>query len=332
MRVLICYLFLSLTAYYAMGKKQERILLIADASIAMADTLPSGQTKYQLAMQFINKLTDSMYTTNSDVAFGMRLFGHQDMLAAGNCKDSKLEVRYSQDNRTQTMLRLASLHPRGNTAAVYALQQARYDISDTLNYRYTIVFVSSGARYCSGMLCDAAETLKNVINGDTYILPLTTDAHSSDIYQCIGDNYAPIGNETEADRAVAVICRKYRRSRNLIQELSSLPAHVPQPTPAATKPVATKDITVTTPPPVPPTYLYINTVYAIENIKMKYRTSEAKPFADVNRKIQLPMRDKERIEPGIYRFHYTITINGKTQGRIKEFFIAPGRDNAITLD
>lgn len=336
MRVFFClliYCFYYHPGATARGARKERVLLIVDASISMMDTMQDGQTKYHHAVQLINKLTDSMYATNTDVAVAMRVFGHQSLLAGSNCKDSKLEVHYSNDNRTQIMLRLASLHPRGMNAAVYALEQAAFDLGDTLRYRNTTIFISSGGRYCDGGLCEAAERLKTNTNADSYVLTISADTHASDIYECVGNSYMPIANEALADRAVAIIYRKFARKKTAVAEWPFAPAPKLQATEQPIlKPAPVRDSIAVAPRAERPTYLYINTVYTIANIKVKHRLTEEKPFQDMDLKIALPMRDKERVEPGIYRIHYTISLDGKTQGRIKEFYIQAGRENAITLD
>lgn len=291
--IMRAFVFLLIFCFYchlgatARNARQERILLIVDASIAMVDTMPDGQTKYQHTVQLINKLMDSMYATDSDIAIAMRVFGHQSLLADNNCKDSKLEVHYSNDNRTQIMLRLASLHPRGMNAAAYALGQAAFDLGDTLRYRHTIIFISSGERYCGGGLCEAAERLKANTNADSYVLTISADGHASDVYQCVGNSYMPITGEALADHAVAIICRKFRRKKNAVAEWPSTPVRTQLPIEQPVLKPAPKDSIAVISPTERPTYLFINTVYTIANIKVKYRLTEEKPFQDISVSIAL---------------------------------------------
>src|SRR4051812_38873324 len=94
---------------------QSRVLILLDESSSMLQKWPNGKEKYKAAQDVILKLMDSVYAVNGQVEFSLRVFGHQHTFDEQNCLDTKNEVPFSKDNRTQMALRLDDIRPLGIT-------------------------------------------------------------------------------------------------------------------------------------------------------------------------------------------------------------------------
>src|ERR1035437_10332806 len=128
---------------------QSRVLILFDESSSMIQSWAGGKEKYKAGGDLIMKLMDSVYAVNKDVEFSLRVFGHQHSVEENNCYDTKNEVAFSKDNRTQMSLRLADIHPLGVTPIAFALEQAaKYDIVDVLHNVYSIVLITDGGESC----------------------------------------------------------------------------------------------------------------------------------------------------------------------------------------
>lgn len=137
----------------AQEEKEDRVLLLMDASGGMQLPWKFNGSKYAAASQTIAQLIDSIYAVNADVQFGLRVYGQLYAEKDANCKDSRLEVRFTKDNAAQTALRLLDLTPKGVAALPYALGQAvKGDITDT-QFRQSIIFITGNTYRCEGELC-----------------------------------------------------------------------------------------------------------------------------------------------------------------------------------
>lgn len=159
---ILCY---STTQAFAKAR-EKRVIIILDASTPMLTTWNGSMNKYDAASAFISKLQDSLYAIDEDVQFCLRLYGHLYPIDKQNCRDSRLEVYFSKDNRSQIKTRLSVMQPRGIASLGYALQQSvNYDIIDSTDY-YTAILITAADRYCEGNICSIADALRNKISGN----------------------------------------------------------------------------------------------------------------------------------------------------------------------
>ena len=80
---------------------QSRILILLDESSSMIQEWSGTKPKYKAADELIMRLMDSVYAVNNNVEFSLRVFGHQHTVGENDCYDTKNEVAFSRDNRSQ---------------------------------------------------------------------------------------------------------------------------------------------------------------------------------------------------------------------------------------
>lgn len=300
----------------AFGKtKQNRVIIILDGSASILSAWSTGITKYDAAATFISKLQDSLYGINEDVQFCLRLYGHMNPASMQNCRDSRLEVYFSKDNRSQIRTRLAALQPGGIASLGYALQQSTaYDILDSTDY-YTVVLITSGERYCEGNICSLAEGLRNKISGKSYIVNLSTSQTMTEGYSCIGKIFhIPDTNAMQA--AIDTISMPFRKSTVKTDTVY-----------AYSEPLVQRD-TISF---QMGSYLLLTSNYSAASIQLHAMTPDG--YKPINKTFSLPMRKKESMTNGRYRVYYIITGPDKKQyNRVKEFYIRKDMDNTVELD
>src|ERR1700748_3455923 len=71
--------------------KEQRLLIILDASAGMQQSWNGNQTRFNTAAHIITSLLDTIYYLNENVSFGLRSFGANFASNEHNCGDSKLE-------------------------------------------------------------------------------------------------------------------------------------------------------------------------------------------------------------------------------------------------
>ncbi len=190
---------------------QSRILILLDESSSMIQKWPSGKEKYKAADELIMRLMDSIYAINSQVEFSLRVFGHQYTVEQNNCYDTKNEVPFSKDNRTQMSLRLEDIHPLGVTPIAYALMQAaKYDLVDEDHNAYSIILLTDGGESCGGDICEVMKKLmKYKIYFKPYIVSLEDDPSLKVTYSCMGD-YLQVTKDADMPKAVSTIVTAFR--------------------------------------------------------------------------------------------------------------------------
>ncbi len=190
---------------------QSRILILLDESSSMLQTWPSGKPKYKAADELILRIMDSIYAVNNQVEFSLRVFGHQHTVAENNCYDTKNEVAFSKDNRTQMAYRLDDITPLGVTPIAYSLEQAaEHDLLDEQHNAYSIILLTDGGESCGGDLCDVMKKLlKSKVYFKPYIVSLENDATLKTTYSCMGD-YLHVTKDDDIPKAVGTIVEAFR--------------------------------------------------------------------------------------------------------------------------
>ena len=211
---------------------QSRILILLDESSSMIQKWPNGKEKYKAADELILRLMDSIYAINPDVEFSLRVFGHQYTVEQNNCYDTKNEVAFSKDNRTQMALRLDDIHPLGVTPISYALlQAAKYDLVDEEHNAYSIILFTDGGESCGGDICEVMKKLmKYKVYFKPYIVSLEDDPALKNTYSCMGD-FLQVTKDADMPRAVTTIVNAFRPAIKITKadykQLQTLAANVP---------------------------------------------------------------------------------------------------------
>ena len=198
--------------------KQPRLLILLDESSSMIQPWTKNKERYKAAEDIIISLFDSIYSVNQSVEFGLRAFGEQYNVKDNNCYDTKREVNFSGNNRTQLQLRLEDLHPLGTTPIAYSLQQAaENDLTEDNKYFYNLVLITDGGESCGGDLCAIAKMLmERKIHFKPYVISMVDDLKLKMEYDCLG-NYLQVTNESDIPKAVGTIMEQYRPMLNILK-------------------------------------------------------------------------------------------------------------------
>ena len=208
--LVIIYLF---STYFAYSQDQNngvqsRVLILLDESSSMIRKWQDGTPKHKAAGKLILELMDSVYKINPQIEFSLRAFGEQSEVKDNNCYDTKNEVPFSRENKTQMSLRLDDLRPLGITPIAYSLKQAgENDLLDEAHNAYSLVLITDGGESCNGDICGVMHDLmKSKIFFKPYIVGLEEDPTLDGIYACMG-NYLKTTKTTEITTTVSTIVR-----------------------------------------------------------------------------------------------------------------------------
>jgi len=170
-----------------------------------------GKEKYKAADEIILRLMDSIYAVNNSVEFSLRVFGHQHTVEEHDCYDTKNEVSFSKDNRTQMAFRLADLRPLGVTPIAFALKEAaENDLVDEAHNAYSIILITDGGESCGGDICEVVRTLlAKKVYFKPYIVSLVDYAPLRTEYSCLG-NYLQVTKQNDIPVAVSTIVESFR--------------------------------------------------------------------------------------------------------------------------
>ena len=190
---------------------QSRVLILLDESSSMIQEWSGKKEKYKAARDIILKIMDSVYAYNPDVEFSLRVFGHQYTVKENNCYDTKNEVAFNKNNRTQMDLRLSDIRPLGVTPIAYALTQAaEHDLTDELHYAYSIILITDGGESCGGDLCQVMRSLiANKVFFKPYIVGLEDAPELKMAYDCMG-NFLSVTRQEDVPGAVSKIVETFR--------------------------------------------------------------------------------------------------------------------------
>jgi hypothetical protein len=168
--------------------KIPRILFLLDGSSSMREDWITDKVRFEQAGHFILSLMDSMHAENDQVEFGLRVFGHQYPAQFNNCYDTKLEVKFQRQNKSQMDARLHALKGYGVSPIAYSLKEAaEEDFDQEEKYAYSIILVTDGAESCDGDICNVVNRLlERKVFFRPYIVSLTEGNAINAAYKCLG--------------------------------------------------------------------------------------------------------------------------------------------------
>lgn len=198
---------------------QPRILILLDESSSMLQRWSGGKEKHKVANEIILKLMDSVWAFNNQVEFSLRVFGSQYTVPEHNCTDTRNEVPFRKQNRTQMEFRLDDIQPLGITSIAYALNEAaEKDLIDEEKNAYSIVLLTDGGESCNGDICAVMERLtRNKVFFKPYILSLEDEPGLKNVYACMG-NYLTVTKRADIGTAIGAIVESFRPMLNLTKE------------------------------------------------------------------------------------------------------------------
>lgn len=192
------------TAYCQLrDAKEHRILFVLNGSMSMSKQWGEYRNRFDQASVIITDLVKQMYQHNPDVQFGLRMYGHQTAANENNCRDSRVEVPFTKDNRAQMSLRLIDITPKGKGSLEYAMNECfKNDFKDISRFWYSMIVISDSSRNCSDMECIAGDKMGQLYR--TYSIELMS-LKSAACY----DSVFVVSEEPKVDDAIKFIISQY---------------------------------------------------------------------------------------------------------------------------
>lgn len=199
-------------AQQSADSKNDRVLVVLDGSISMAQDWGKNNSRYDIASDIITNIIAQVYKINTDVEFGLWVYGHQFRPTANHCNDARREVFFSKDNQAQMALRLKDIKPRGKGSVENALREAiKSDIIDTHLYRYSIIVITDSSNTCPDNICIPLNQLGKTGNiYRRYLVDMTGKAINQPRYSCF-DKAFPATNDYGIDTCIAQVVRNFKK-------------------------------------------------------------------------------------------------------------------------
>ncbi|MFD2515044.1 VWA domain-containing protein [Pontibacter locisalis] len=139
------------------AQPKTRILFLLDASGSMLAKWENSD-RMNVAKNLLAHLVDSLERyENLEVA--LRVYGHQSGRERNDCKDTKLEVPFAEENSESIKKKLDQIVPRGNTPITYSLLQSAGDFPADKS-RNVIILITDGLESCGGDPCAVSLALQ----------------------------------------------------------------------------------------------------------------------------------------------------------------------------
>jgi Ca-activated chloride channel family protein len=137
---------------------RTRILFLFDGSGSMYGIWEKEQ-KINIAKRVLIHLVDSLGNL-PDVEIALRAYGHSSPKSNQDCKDTKLEVPFSPNNKEKIKEKLKDIVPKGTTPIAYSLSMAAGDFPQARNVRNIVVLITDGIEECKGDPCAVSIALQ----------------------------------------------------------------------------------------------------------------------------------------------------------------------------
>ncbi|WP_026462657.1 vWA domain-containing protein [Adhaeribacter aquaticus] len=168
--------------------QKTRILFMLDMSGSMQAKWETS-TRVAVAKVMLSRLVDSLQHFQN-LELGLRVYGHLYPKEANNCKDTKLEVPFSEGNESQIITRLKQITPKGNTPITYSLTQAANDFPPDKNARNITIIITDGLESCGGDPCAASLALQQKrIFLRPFVIGIGADTDWSKQFSCVGQYF-----------------------------------------------------------------------------------------------------------------------------------------------
>jgi Ca-activated chloride channel family protein len=146
-----------------------------------------SKSRFELAKEILISITDSIYKSNKNIEFGLRVLGYQSHKDLNNCMDSKLVVPFGKNNTDRLKSSLDNITPKGQTPLAYSLLQATKDFPKDSISGHSIIIITDGIETCKGNACEASMKLSEKrISVKPYIVGLGISDSMINFYKCVG--------------------------------------------------------------------------------------------------------------------------------------------------
>lgn len=169
------------------GRPEDRfrVLFLLDASSSM-DKKWGKETLWDVAKKTIDDFSYFLQK-NYNVEMGLRVYGHQYVLAENNCEDSRLEVPIEENSAAKISAKLKTIKFRGTTPLTYSLEKSAEDLGCN-SKKNMIILITDGYETCNRNPCAMAEKLLDFrISIKPLIIGLNIDPKEIQHLHCIGD-------------------------------------------------------------------------------------------------------------------------------------------------
>jgi Ca-activated chloride channel family protein len=201
MRVLYVCLILCVVcpvwAQTKLSKKATRVLFVFDASRSMKSKF-DNTTRMEGAKLLFYRFIDSL-SKDKTMQFALRMYGHTVSYPPGNCKDSKLIVPFSANNKALIKQKVKEAKPTGITPIEHSLTQAAGDFPDAKTNNMVII-ITDGIEECGGDPCKARQKLmEKGIVFKPFIIGIGLSPEQIKTFECVGNFFDYADQNTLAD-------------------------------------------------------------------------------------------------------------------------------------
>lgn len=187
MKRIISIFILSCLGVFSFAQEDlTRILFILDASNSM--NLKWGkESKLAVAKDILTRTVDSLEGV-PNLEIGLRVYGHQTPITATyqDCKDTKLEVPFAQNNIETIKSKINTIQAKGTTPIARSLEAAAGDFPDRKS-KNIIILITDGVEACDDEPCVIADKLRaKGITISPFVIGLGMEMKYLEKFDCIG--------------------------------------------------------------------------------------------------------------------------------------------------
>ena len=178
--------------YQTFAQKDEqvtRVLFIFDASQSMYAQW-DGNSRMEIAKELLSNMLDSL-DNKENLQVGLRCYGHQKPSPPQDCRDTRLEVPFGNNNIPAIKKRLKTLRPKGTTPIAKALESGALDFPEiTSNSRNIIILITDGIEECGGDPCAVSRLYqeKKIIL-KPFVIGIGLSEKYKKNFECVGTFY-----------------------------------------------------------------------------------------------------------------------------------------------
>ena len=178
--------------YKSLAQKDKpitRVLFIFDASQSMYAQW-DGNSRMEIAKELLSNMLDSL-DNKENLLVGLRCYGHQKPSPPQDCRDTKLEVPFGNNNIPAIKNRLGTLRPKGTTPIAKALESGALDFPTvTSNSRNIVILITDGIEECGGDPCAVSNLYqeKKIIL-KPFVIGIGLSEEYKKNFECVGTFY-----------------------------------------------------------------------------------------------------------------------------------------------